>query len=118
MKWDEELNLFQIGKESNEKTNYNGCMLNYPSQKRITAIFVDGISFLFRNIQFNSFIKRILDKIDEVLKDNPVPADSKHIIGEHGVYRIRIGDYRAIYRINYQENKIIIIKIDKRERVY
>ncbi|MBI3031849.1 type II toxin-antitoxin system RelE/ParE family toxin [Candidatus Woesearchaeota archaeon] len=62
--------------------------------------------------------KRIMDKIDDVLLNNPVPHDAKTIVGNHGLFRIRIGDYRALYRINYQENKIIIIKIDSRENVY
>ena len=61
---------------------------------------------------------RILDKIEETLTENPVPHDDKAIIGKHGVFRIRIGDYRALYRINYQEYKIIIFKIDKRSKVY
>jgi len=72
----------------------------------------------FLKNQSKEVSRRILDKIDETLKNNPVPKDAKYIIGEHGVYRIRIGDYRALYRINYQENKIIVFIIDKRERVY
>ncbi|MFA5796505.1 MAG: type II toxin-antitoxin system RelE/ParE family toxin [Candidatus Woesearchaeota archaeon] len=72
----------------------------------------------FLKTQNKDVIKRILDKIDETLKENPVPADAKYIIGEHGVYRIRIGDYRALYRINYQEKKIVVFKLDKRERIY
>lgn len=61
--------------------------------------------------------KRLIDKID-TLGDNPVPSDAKAIVGKHGVFRIRIGDYRVLYRINYSENKIIIVKLDKRPRVY
>jgi len=59
-----------------------------------------------------------MDKIDELLTNNPVPHGAIAIAGEHGVYRIRIGDYRAVYRINYQENRIIIFKLDKRSKVY
>lgn len=62
--------------------------------------------------------RRIMDKIDEVLPNNPVPTDAVSIVGEHSVFRIRIGDYRAIYRINYETNKIIIFKLDKRGKVY
>jgi len=62
--------------------------------------------------------KRIMDKIDEVLPNNPVPHDAKPIVSQHGVFRIRVGDYRILYRIDYQEKKIIIFKIDKRSRVY
>lgn len=60
---------------------------------------------------------RIIGKI-EVLAANPVPSNAIAIEGEHGVFRIRIGDYRALYRINYEAKRIIIIKLDKRSRVY
>ena len=62
--------------------------------------------------------KRIIDKIDELLINDPVPHTAKAMVGEHGIYRIRIGSHRAIYRIEYNENKIIIVKIDKRSKVY
>jgi mRNA interferase RelE/StbE len=62
--------------------------------------------------------KRILDKIDELLIENPVPHNAKAMVGEHGVFRIRIGDYRIIYRVNFVENKVIVFKIDKRSKVY
>lgn len=62
--------------------------------------------------------KRILDKIDVVFANEPVPSDAKRIIGEHGVFRLRIGDYRILYRIDYEKNMIVIFKIDKRENIY
>ena len=61
---------------------------------------------------------RIIDKIEATLSDNAVPHNATAIEGEHGVFRIRIGDYRTLYRINYESNKIIIVKVDKRSRVY
>lgn len=65
-----------------------------------------------------SIVKRVLDKIDAVFTNEPVPSDAKRIFGEHGVFRIRIGDYRILYRIDYEKNIIVIFKIDKRENVY
>ena len=62
--------------------------------------------------------ERLIDKIEAVLTTNPVPHNATTIVGEHGVFRIRIGDYRALYRVNYADNKIIILKLDKRARVY
>ncbi len=59
--------------------------------------------------------QRIMDKID-TLTVNPIPQNAKTIIGEHGVFRIRIGDYRALYRIAKQ--KIFVFKIDNRESIY
>ena len=63
-------------------------------------------------------VKRIMDKIDELLINDPVPHKAKSVVGEHGVFRIRIGNYRALYRINYKEAKIIIYKVDKRPKVF
>ena len=62
--------------------------------------------------------ERLIDKIEDSLSINPVPHNATTIVGEHGVFRIRIGDFRVIYRINYEQNIIVIIKIDKRDRVY
>ena len=62
--------------------------------------------------------KRVLEKIDGTLSVNPVPQNAKAIVGQHGVFRFRIGDYRALYRINYEAHKIIVFKLDKRSRVY
>ena len=62
--------------------------------------------------------KRIMDKIDQVLKDTPVPHDAKSVVGKSGVFRIRIGDYRALYSVNNIDKKIIVVKLDKRPRVF
>ena len=61
---------------------------------------------------------RISNKL-EVLKQNPVPHDAKRVMGyELPTFRIRIGKHRALYRVNYEEKRIIVVKIDKREKVY
>ena len=61
---------------------------------------------------------RIVNKIEDALSANPVPHNATTIVGEHGVYRIRIGDYRVLYRVNYSDSNIVVVKIDKRSRVY
>ena len=62
--------------------------------------------------------ERIKNKLEE-LKDNPVPHDSKRVGGyELPTFRIRIGKYRVLYRINYKENLIVVVKIDHREKIY
>lgn len=62
--------------------------------------------------------KRIIDKVEDLLSNNHIPHTAKSIVGEHGVFRIRIGDYRALYRVNYRDNKIIIFFLEKRAKVY
>ena len=61
---------------------------------------------------------RITNKIETALSENPVPQDARAMVGEHGVFRMRVGDYRALYRVNYSTNKIIIFKLDKRAIIY
>jgi len=61
---------------------------------------------------------RIITKIETILPNNPVPQNATSIIGGHGVFRIRVGDYRVLYRIDYPKNRIVILKVDKRSIVY
>ena len=82
------------------------------------SIFYDKQPLNFLKKQDEHAAGRILDKLEETLSNNPVPHNVKTMIGEHGVFRMRIGDYRVIYRINYQERKIVVFKIDKRSQVY
>jgi mRNA interferase RelE/StbE len=83
-------------------------------------------------IELSQSVQKFLDKLDSHLKerietalkrlrDNPIPSDSK-FIGRSGenekIFRYRIGDYRALYSCNENRKIILIIKVDKRPRVY
>lgn len=62
--------------------------------------------------------KRILEKIEK-LCTNPFLQDCKRVEGRaEKVFRIRIGDYRVLYIILKEENKLLVSSIDKRERAY
>jgi mRNA interferase RelE/StbE len=61
---------------------------------------------------------RIFKKIEN-LKQDPIAHDSKTVVGySEKLYRVRVGDYRILYEIDYNGNLIGIIRIDKRSRVY
>ena len=67
--------------------------------------------------------KYIRERIEERLRnlgENPVPSDSKFIYRENldKVFRYRIGDFRALYKLKDKEKIVLITKIDKRPRVY
>mgnify|MGYP001583368168 FL=1 len=65
-------------------------------------------------------IKERIENTLKRLESNPVPSDVVFIGREVGdkVFRYRIGDYRALYKLKDSEKIILITKIDKRPRVY
>lgn len=60
---------------------------------------------------------RVGAQIDK-LADNPRPSGAKKLVGELDVWRIRIGDYRVIYRVKDAELVVLVIKIGHRREVY
>ena len=50
----------------------------------------------------------------ESLRVNSLPQDSKKLKGTSDYYRVDIDEYRVIYRINSEENTIIIAFTGKR----
>jgi len=60
---------------------------------------------------------RIAPRIDELAK-NPIPPGAKKLRGEPSHYRIRVGDYRIIYRIEGSRVAIVVVKIGHRREVY
>jgi mRNA interferase RelE/StbE len=61
--------------------------------------------------------RRIATHIDE-LAANPFPAGSKKLRGATDQYRIRIGDYRVICRVDGKRVTIFILKIGHRRDIY
>ena len=61
--------------------------------------------------------QRIAAKIEE-LKTNPYLPGVKALKNGDGRLRLRVGDYRVIYRIEDDKLVIIIIKVGHRRNVY
>lgn len=51
------------------------------------------------------------------LESKPRPVGCKRLVGEDG-YRIRVGDYRILYRVDDQLKRIFIYRIKHRREVY
>ncbi len=58
-------------------------------------IFYDTQPIKFLKKLDSTAARRIIEKIEGTLPSTPVPSNAKPIVGEHGVFRLRIGDYRA-----------------------
>jgi mRNA interferase RelE/StbE len=61
--------------------------------------------------------ERVLDKI-EALEANARPAGSKKLSGAKDLWRLRVGDYRVIYKIDDKDRIVDIAIIRHRKDVY
>ncbi|HJH29734.1 MAG TPA: type II toxin-antitoxin system RelE/ParE family toxin [Methanosarcinaceae archaeon] len=61
---------------------------------------------------------RIVESIEK-LAEEPIRHDSKRIMGsKENLFRIRVGKFRVLYRVDYENSHIVITKIDSREHIY
>lgn len=75
--------------------------------------------------QVEKDLKKIPSKIYQRIKEkilflanDPFPVNSKKLQDEDGLYRIRMGDYRIVYRLNPKEKFVLITKVKHRKEVY
>jgi len=75
---------------------------------------------------------KFLDKLDRHIRERietrlknlsqtPIPSDAKFIVRDNDgdkIFRYRIGDYRALYKVKEKEKIVLVTKIDKRPRIY
>lgn len=64
----------------------------------------------------NKIAQRVIEHIFE-LEDGPFPHGYEKLAADEG-YRIRIGNYRAVYRIDKLNNQIRITRVRHRKEVY
>lgn len=64
-----------------------------------------------------SIQNRVLQKLDQ-LADNPFGSQSEKLSDRDNSYRIRVGDYRILYRMDVFENIIWVVRIAHRREVY
>jgi len=53
-----------------------------------------------------------------MLSENPFSYPYKKIRGQQNLYRIRIGKYRILCEVETNEGRVVIVRMDKRGRVY
>ena len=60
---------------------------------------------------------RIIRRL-EALEVDPRPPAAKKLKGEHGTWRVRVGDYRIVYTIEDNRLLILVVKVGHRREVY
>lgn len=65
--------------------------------------------------------KPMLKRLDACilgLADDPLPPGVKKLKNSDGLYRVRVSDYRIIYRIEQEILTVLVVKIGHRREVY
>ena len=54
------------------------------------------------------------------LQIEPFPPETVRVeeYKDEKVFRVRVGDYRILYSVSFEEKLILVVKVDKRGRVY
>ena len=63
-------------------------------------------------------LKKRLDDAIEALSDDPRPQGCRKLAGTSDRYRIRVGDYRIIYRVDDGKVVVLVLLIGHRREVY
>ena len=61
--------------------------------------------------------RRLRPRID-ALAEEPRPSGAKTLAGLQGLFAIRVGDYRVVYRIDGDELEVLIVRVAHRRDVY
>lgn len=77
--------------------------------------------------QPNKFVKKLDNQTKERIKgrllklqEDPFPSEVERVEGykDEKIFRVRVGDYRILYFVRYENNQIYVAKIGKRSMVY
>ena len=63
-------------------------------------------------------IQRRIQAVVELLAQEPRPTGAKKLVGGHGEWRVRTGNYRIIYEIDDGVLVVLVLAIGHRREVY
>ena len=63
-------------------------------------------------------IRQRLRTAADVLADNPRPPAARQLVGSDGLFRVRVGDWRLIYRIEDAQLIVLVVRLGHRRDVY
>ena len=94
-------------------------------KKTKRLVWIYSVELSQRSYKFLDKLDRhIRERIETRLKNlsqTPIPSDAKFIVRDNDgdkIFRYRIGDYRALYKVKEKEKIVLVTKIDKRPRIH
>jgi len=64
-----------------------------------------------------STVARVMEHIEN-LKVNPLPRQAAKLSGTERLYRIRVGDYRIVYKVDTEARLVTVHYVRHRRKVY
>jgi mRNA interferase RelE/StbE len=61
--------------------------------------------------------RRVSEKVNALCED-PFPPGSKKLKAQADHFRIRVGDYRVVYRVDGKRVVIVIVRVGHRREIY
>lgn len=63
--------------------------------------------------------KRVEARLEKIAEEPFASHGSvKPLQGEHGLYRLRVGDWRAIYHVDHKADAVHVLRVRHRREVY
>ncbi len=81
------------------------------------VVFSDSSKKFLKKLRDAALLDRLLAALEK-LATNPRPQGCRKLSGTTDRYRIRVGDYRIIYRIDDGKVTVLVLVIGHRREVY
>lgn len=69
-------------------------------------------------LKLDGRIQRRIQAVVELLAQEPRPTGAKKLVGGHGEWRVRTGNYRIIYEIDDGVLVVLVLAVGHRREVY
>lgn len=63
-------------------------------------------------------LKRRIEKALLALREEPRPPGAERLVGQDGLMRLRVGDWRILYEVHEREVVVLVVRIGPRGEVY
>jgi len=83
---------------------------------RYSIVFARSASKEVESLE-RTLVARVISRI-MALSENPRPSGCKKLAGAVDAWRIRIGDYRVIYRVDDTASLVTVMVVRHRSRAY
>ena len=81
------------------------------------VVFSDASKKFLKKLRDAALLDRLLAATDK-LSANPRPPGCRKLAGTSDRYRVRVGDYRIIYRVDDGKVTVLVLVIGHRREVY